>query len=256
MDAIDKLNISEKSRQIYKNALTRHIPKGIDYKDFDRVVSTLKATPEATRITVVKALFHVTQDERYAKYHQDLSDRYKSSLMEKPSPDDIDWNELARERKKALAQKPKSQEAHALYVWVLLMKHHPRRFSDYYLLNLVPSDTINYYDRVNGKITFNVFKTAKSLTAGEKVVFLDDEVRRELDRYIEAFFITDRLFPVKRERIRYLMKKHSIPLCNHNRKFQETRDIQNGKSHYEVAKRFNHSIGTHMIHYVKLPHQQ
>jgi hypothetical protein len=254
MDAIDNLNISDKSKTIYKNALQKHL-KGVDYKDYDLVVKTLEKIPQATRIVVIKALHHITKDERYATLHQDQSDRYKSSLIDKAveNPIDINWNTKIKEARWRHTTNPHSQEDFAMYLWVLLMYHHPRRFMDYHLLDITSSPDKNYYDRKNHIMVFNVFKTVKLKTGGDKVVTLNKEVAEELDRYIDTFNIKGLLFPVNERRIRYLMKKYDIPLCNQNRKYQETKDIADGKSHYETAKKFNHSLGTHFISYVTPP---
>jgi hypothetical protein len=249
---IDTLNISDASKTIYKNALNKHL-RGVNLDDYDAVAEVLESKTKPTKLVLLSAMFHITKDKRYSDLKADEDQRYKSNLMDKRRPIEIRWEKKAEEMKRLHETDSASQEAHALYVWVLLMKNHPRRFRDYHLLS-VDGDNVssNFYDSVDGTITFNVFKTVNSKTGGERVIVLEEEVRQELDRYIEKFSIEDKLFPVKPERIRYLMKTHGIPLCNVNRKFQETRDIQEGKSHYETARKFNHSIGTQMTYYVKI----
>lgn len=253
-DIIDALNISNASKTIYKNALKKHL-RNIDLNDYDAVVKLIATKTKPTKLVLLSAMFHITKDKRYSDLKADEDQKYKSNLMDKRSknPIEIKWDKKVEEMKQRQKNCPDCQEFHAMLVWILLMKNHPRRFKDYHFLSVEQCNVnLNIYDKVEGTITFNVFKTSKCNTGGERVIVLQDEVKQEIDRYIDNFSITGLLFPVKEQRIRYLMKTYGIPLCNQNRKFQETRDIQQGKSHYDTARRFNHSIQAQMIYYVKV----
>jgi hypothetical protein len=254
METIDTLNISSTSKGIYKNALKRHLD-GIDLNDFESVSTVLKTKSKPTRLVLLTALHHITKKEKYAEMKAEEDQKYKSDLMgrRKNDPIEIEWDEKAKEIKERRQKNKGNRELHGLYVWVLLMKYHPRRFRDYHLMSVeAGNNSVNFYDRQAGTITFNVFKTSKKKTSGEKVVVPVDEVRHELNEYIDEFNIESLLFPVNEQRIRYLMRTHKVPLCNQNRKFQETRDIQNGKSHYETAQKYNHSIQAQMVYYVSI----
>ena len=252
MDIIDALNISNASKTIYKNALRRHLKK-TDLEDFNAVTEILATKTKPVKLVLLSALFHITKDKRYSDLKADEDQRYKSILMEKRSrnPIDIKWEKKVEEMRQRHENSPDDQEYHALLVWIMLMKNHPRRFKDYHFLSVEDNVSFNCYDKVGGTVTFNVFKTSKS-SIGERVVVLQDEVKRELDKYIEKFSITGMVFPVKEQRIRYLMKRYGIPLCNINRKFQESEDIKQGKSHYETAMKYNHTIQAQMVYYVSV----
>lgn len=152
---------------------------------------------------------------------------------------------------KEAKERPQTQENHSLVVLLYLMKHHPRRFLDYYLLSTKKSEDKNVIDLTNQQITFNVFKNAGAITCGQRVVNLHEEAHHALMTYINKWKIDGDIFTSNKRRLRYLMTKYQIPLCNENRKIQETDAIRSGEDHHTVADRFNHSISTQLLSYLK-----
>ena len=150
-----------------------------------------------------------------------------------------------------MKMRPITKENHSLIVLLHLMKYHPRRFQDYQLISTKKQEGVNIYDPTQRTITFQVFKNSNSLFCGERVVQLDSEVFMAMSAYISKWKIDNMIFPMNARRLRYLMKKYDIPVCNTNRKIQETDAIASGEAHNIVANRFNHSISTQLSAYLK-----
>jgi hypothetical protein len=248
MQVIDNLPIKSATKSQYKNALKNHC-LGINLRDIEAVKERLKPLNPATQLVCLNAISHLLKphNKDILEEKMKVSEKCKADGLKRPLPTQKkSFDRLIREAYK----RPATKENGSLIVLLYLMKHHPRRFSDYFLLETQPSDSANYLDQTNNIIVFNFFKNSTKPTAGEKQVEMHPEVKRETSAFIKNWG-HGRLFPMNQRRLRHLMKIYDFPLCTANRKIQETEAIENGENHDEVARRFNHSVMTQVVHYVK-----
>jgi hypothetical protein len=249
MDLIDNLPLKENSKKLYKAAIRNHC-LGIDLYDIDAIRERIKNLGRPTQILCLNAIAHITHPDNDAviKERTRLYLKEQAVVLKRPIPEmEKDFEALIDEAYKRCP----SQENHSIIVLLFLMKYHPRRFGDYYLISNVQSKEVNFLDQTNNIIKFNFFKNAESQTAGQREIYMHPIVAEQIAIYIKKWEVKGRLFPMTKRRLRYLMQKYDIPKCNDNRKIQETEAIQSGLPHDEVAEKFNHSISTQMLSYVK-----
>jgi hypothetical protein len=237
--------LSSQSKDIYFSAIRNHL-HGVNLNNKIDVLDKISNLTIPLKIQCLKAVLHVTRDTSILQNITDLQEEYKSNLMEKKI-DAIDWafilNRLHSRRKQSLT-------AFQSFIMGLYMYHHPRRFGDYLNLSNKDGPNVNVYD---GKmITFKKFKNINSKTCGDKFVICHPQIKLWTDIYIKKYAISGRFFAMSGRSFRNLCKKAQLPLCNHNRKYQESSEIQSGiLSRAEIARKFNHSLAVQCISYQK-----
>jgi integrase len=251
---VDRINsrerLSDVSKQFYCSIFRKHIQDKIDYENDDPIDIIQQRTinlKTPTRINVLKCLHHITGDERYRDGASEMNFAYKSRLMATRVIEPIDWiGVLSKLYQKVDCTVP-NNETVQMWIQGLLMCFHPRRFGDYYNLR------VGDIDFENNKIKFTKFKNSASKTCGEKEVVMHPKVRTWLLFYLQDHDdVEERIFSTgEKARHKYLMRQYGLPLTNANRKFQENRDINEGKDYYETAKRFNHALGVQSISYLQ-----
>ena len=247
---------SDETKNRYKRALQVHL-SDVDITDFDKVMERIDTLKVPTQLMVLIAMSKASGDARYYSERLKRGEKYKCDLLDarckaEPIPA-TDWEHICTQMEKRKATG--GQLEHSFYVLAHLMKFHPRRQRDYHLISTDDSSEKNYFNANDGTITFNKFKNEKSRTCGERVIFLHGDVLKLLNEYIKAypnrnegFIFTDRC----ERRFRYLIKKYGLPSVTRNRKEQETAELASGKSREEVSRKFNHSVTTQTMHYVKM----
>lgn len=243
--------LSEASKRLYASSIRNHL-QNVDPTNFNAVVEALKDKPIATQIRAMNACTHlIDSDDKKTHdiFRQAIVDReetYKSSLMEKRKVVKTDWVTILSRLKKT---EYKKISEHRAYVMAVLLKNHPRRFSDYHFLTTDKEDaSMNPYD---GKtIIFNKFKTVGSMTGGERVVTVNAETREALDEYIKKWeLVGSRLFDITRKQMRYIYEKNGLPLSTENRREQENADLSSGMSRVDASQKYNHSVATQAVSY-------
>lgn len=246
LDNIDR-NCKETTARMYRRAIEIHLPPDIDYADKLAVESILderKATI-TNKIIVYKALYHVcNRDREYSKMYKKLGEEYDAERVEKCTIQDIDWAPIINK-----LEGKADHESMTVKAWCLLQSRHPRRFTDYWKLSNEEKPDTNLVDGRN--VSFRVFKNAGTMTAGDTTVVLDEDVAEYIRQYCEKWDIKGFLFPQNRRRMYHLFKKYGLPTPTSNRKYQENEDLNAGKSVYETAKKFNHSVAVQQVYYKK-----
>jgi len=249
MSYTDKINARKLkcvSKQMYIKCLKAHL-KGVNLADVDAVVAHIANKSVPIKIMCLKIGFHVTEDKRYRQLVINENEKYKSNLLKREHKV-IDWPAII---KRTYATRNNSQESFIAFLLTILLSTHPRRFQDYCLLDLENHETSNWYD--GKKIHFRVYKTADSMTGGDRVVVLNPKVRDWLEIYIKKFNITGRFFTMKPRRFRYIFEKYDLPRATESRRHGERTDIANGMSHVDASKKYNHSISTQLVSYLMRP---
>lgn len=245
-DKINSRRLKDVSKEMYIGCIHRHLD-GVDLSDPKGVFDHLSTKTVPTRIMALKAAFHVTLDKQYNEYAIKESESYKSSLMKRHHKV-IDWEPII---KRTYARRNFSMEEFTAFLLSIVLHTHPRRFSDYYYLSTKDEKNTNYYD--GESIHFRVFKTERSITAGQRVVKLEPKIRDWFNVFIKRFETDGWFFTINPRQFRYIFEKHDLPCPTVSRRDGERADIAAGMSHVDASQKYNHSIATQAVSY--LSHQ-
>jgi len=245
-EKIDARILKDVSKVLYKNCYRRHMT-GVDMCDIEAVRNHIKDKSPSLRLMCLKVAHHISADDNYMQHIVDENEKYKSELMNR-THNPIDWPTIIKEK---YHKRNDSQYHFIAFLLSVALSVHPRRFQDYFLLDRKDTPDTNFYD--GERIHFRVYKTANSLTGGDRVVTLDRKVRDWFEVYIKRFSIEGRLFDMTQRKFRYIFEKYDIPRATASRRYGERMDIENGMSHLAASKKYNHSISTQVVSYLKRP---
>lgn len=237
--------LSSQSKYIYVSAIKNHL-QGVNLNNKSDVLNKISNLTSPLKIQCLKAVLHVTRDTSILQNITELQEEYKSNLMEKKI-DAIDWASILS---RLYSHRKQSLTAFQSFIIGLYMYHHPRRFGDYLNLSNKDEPDVSVYD--GKKVTFNKFKNIKSKTCGDKTVICHPQIKLWTDIYIKKYAINGKFFYMSSRSFRNLCKNAQLPLCNHNRKYQESIEIQSGiHSRAQIARKFNHSLAVQCVSYQK-----
>lgn len=181
---IDNMNISDKSKEIYKTQLKKlnndKEPKdALFLYEFENIKDKLKELSTASQINYIRTIMTVIDPESlpYFKYYRLKGDLNKINLIDKSK------NQKKRKDNNNIENK-KAKLIHDLLL------HLPRRTSDLYLLKFYDGKQMdneyNYLAKQNGKyvLIFNNYKTSGKY--GQQIFEFPEEVVDQLEEYLES----------------------------------------------------------------------